>query len=161
MHILDSLIAKYLIFISIVAVAYFFWHLPNDQKKRFVIEAAVGGVLAIVLAKIGSKFFYDTRPFVAGHFTPYFTHGNDNGFPSDHTLLASFLGFLLLKYNKRWGYVLLIFAAVIGLSRILAGVHHLADIVGSFVFAGIAMAIVYAAGKMLQKKEAQKKADGQ
>jgi undecaprenyl-diphosphatase len=146
MHTIDTLIAKYLIFFCALGVLYFFFTLPTNLKKRFLIEAVIGGILALVIAKIGSKLFYNPRPFIAGHFTPYFTHANDNGFPSDHTLLSSFMGYLLLKYNKKWGYTLLGLAAVIGLSRVVAGVHHLIDIVGSFVCAGLAMGIVYLIG---------------
>lgn len=148
MHTIDTLIAKYLIFICGLVVVYFFFKLPTmSLKKRFVIEAVIGGILALILAKIGSKLFNNPRPFVVGHFTPYFTHANDNGFPSDHTLLSSFMGYLVLKYNKKWGYALLGAAAVIGLSRVVAGVHHLIDIIGSFILAGIAMALVYFIGR--------------
>lgn len=154
MHTIDKLIAKYLIFICVILVLYVFWRLPDDRRKRFAFEAIAGGILALALAKIGGKFFYDTRPFVAGHFTPYFPHGNDNGFPSDHTLLSAFLGFLVLKYDKRWGYILLTLAAIIGLSRVVAGVHHFVDILGSFAFAGLAVALVTLAEKKLLKRNA-------
>lgn len=151
MHTLDTFIAKYFIGIAILAAGYFFLKLPKDQKKRFVIEAVIGGVIAMVLAKVGSKLFYNPRPFVVGHFMPYFSHGNDNGFPSDHTLLSSFLGFLVLRYNKKWGYALLILAAVIGLSRVIAGVHHIVDILGSFLFAGAGMLVAYHATRRAVK----------
>ena len=62
-------------------------------------------------------------------------------------------GFLVLHYNKKWGYALLVLAAVIGLSRIIAGVHHLLDIVGSFVFAGSGMAVAYYFGKRVLRAQ--------
>lgn len=148
MHAIDTLIAKYLIFFCALAVVYFFFKLPTmSLKKRFLIEALIGGILALALAKISSKLFYNPRPFIVGHFRPYFSHANDNGFPSDHTLLSSFMGYLILKYNKQWGYALLAAAAIIGLSRIIAGVHHVIDVIGSFVLAGLAMATVYFVGR--------------
>jgi undecaprenyl-diphosphatase len=143
MHTLDTLLAKYLIGISFLIACYVFYRLPNTFKKAFLIDAIVGGALTLILAKIGSKLFYDPRPFIVGHITPYFSHANDNGFPSDHTLLASFLGFLVLQYTKKWGYVLLILAAIIGLARVVAKVHHLIDIIGAFASAGIAILIIY------------------
>lgn len=136
MHELVILIAKYLIGLSVLIVAAFFFTLSNPKKKRFMVQAVIGAVIAVVLAKIGSKLYNNPRPFVVGHFTPYFSHGNDNGFPSDHTLLSSFLGFLVLFYNRKVGVVLLLFAALIGLARMKAGVHHGVDILGAFVFAG-------------------------
>ncbi len=139
MHEIVILIAKYLIVASVALAAYCFWKTPAASKKRFLAEAIVGAIFALVLAKVGGKLFHNPRPFVVGHFTPYFAHGADNGFPSDHTLLTSFLGFLVLRYNKMYGYVLLAFAALVGLARIIAGVHHLIDIVGAFACAALGL----------------------
>lgn len=154
MEALVTFVAQYLIFVSVAVVIVFFFKLPKETKKQFIIEAVVGGALALILAKIGSALINDPRPFVVGHFTPYFPHGDDNGFPSDHTLLTSFLGYLVLRYDRRWGIALLVLAALIGLSRVIAGVHHLTDIIGSFVLAGIAMAIVYFVEKQIKKSKA-------
>lgn len=153
MRALDIFIAQYLIFFSILATFYFFLRLPKKHKKRFLIEALIGGVIAFILAKIGSQLFNDPRPFITDHVAPYFAHANDNGFPSDHTLLSSFLGFLVLRYNKKWGYALLLAAAAIGLARVFAGVHHIADIIGSFAFAGLGVAAAYFIATWLLKNK--------
>jgi membrane-associated phospholipid phosphatase len=42
----------------------------------------------------------------------------------------------------------LVIAALIGLARVVAGVHHLIDIIGSFVFAGIGVLV---AGVVVEK----------
>lgn len=135
MHELVIIVAKYFIVLSVLGAVAVWLKLPRPDKKQFIVVALLGAVLSLVLAKIGSKLFYDPRPFVAGHFAPYFTHANDNGFPSDHTLFASFLAFVSWKYNRAAGAALLAVAILVGLSRCIAGVHHLADILGSIVFA--------------------------
>jgi undecaprenyl-diphosphatase len=136
------IIAKYFIVISVL-VSFVFWlKLVNREKKEFIILAILAGILALVLAKLSGKLFYDTRPFVAGHFTPYFSHGADNGFPSDHTLLTSLLAFVVMKYDRRVGYALLVIAVLVGLARVIAGVHHLVDIAGSIVIAGVSVLVV-------------------
>src|SRR5690348_13209583 len=104
-----KLVAKYAIVVPVIAAAYVF--------IRFT----------------GRRLINDPRPFVAGHFTPLLPHGNDNGFPSDHTLLASFLGFAILRYRRGLGAAMLFVAACIGIARIAAGIHHLEDIIGSFI----------------------------
>lgn len=144
-------IAQYAIFLSFGITAYIFAVLPVRLKKNFLGEAVIGGVLAILVAIIGSRLYYDPRPFVVGHFTPYFPHTNDNGFPSDHTLLASFLGFMVLRYKKGWGSLLLILALIIGLARVIAGVHHLADIAGAFACTGISILAIALASRYLKK----------
>lgn len=142
MHTLVILIAKYLIVVPVVVAGVVFLLQPRAEKKRFVFEAFLGAALAVLLAKIGSHLFYNPRPFVVGHFTPYFAHGSDNGFPSDHTLFSSYLAFLVWRYNRTAGMVLLAVAVAIGLSRVVAGVHHLIDIIGAigFAFVGVWLA---------------------
>ncbi|HEX7368530.1 MAG TPA: phosphatase PAP2 family protein [Candidatus Saccharimonadales bacterium] len=135
MHGIVTFIAKYFIVLSVLGAFIVWLRLDKKQKIRFIAVAIGAGIIALILAKLGGHFYYDTRPFVAGHFTPYFSHGADNGFPSDHTLLASFLAFISWKYSRKAGIALLILAIIIGLSRVVAGVHHLTDIIGSIVFA--------------------------
>lgn len=141
MHELVILLAEYLIVVSVLLVAGYWLYLPKTTKKRFVLVALVGAALALLLAKLGSALYYNPRPFVVGHYTPFFTHANDNGFPSDHTLLAAFLGFLVLRYSRRLGALLLFLAVLIGTSRVIAGVHHPIDVVGSIVFAAIGLTL--------------------
>ena len=142
MHGIITFIAKDFIVLSILVPLVVWWQLDNTQKKHFALVLIGGAIASFVLAKIGSHFFFDTRPFIAGHFKPYFGHGNDNGFPSDHTLLAAVMAFTTWQFNKQAGIGLTIVAILIGLSRVIAGVHHLLDIIGSLIFAAIGITIV-------------------
>lgn len=137
MHGIVVFVAKYFIVLSALVALWIFVTLPRKQKKEFILVGVGGAVIALVLAKVGNHLYYDPRPFVEGHFTPYFGHGNDNGFPSDHTLLAGWLAFLGLRYSKKLGWLLIALALLVGLARVKAGVHHLLDILGSLVFSGI------------------------
>lgn len=67
----------------------YFLKLEGSTRKKFIIIALSVGVLAVLIAKIGSWLYYNPRPFVVGDFPSYFYHPNNNGFPSDHTLFAS------------------------------------------------------------------------
>lgn len=143
MHTLDTFIAQYFILFALLLAAYAWWRLPRELKKSYAILAVAAGLLSLVLAKIGSHLYYDPRPFVSDHVTPYFGHSTDNGFPSDHTLLAAFLAFFTLGYNRKIGGILLGVTVLIGGARVIAGVHHTVDVVGSCVIAGIAVSIAY------------------
>lgn len=156
MHEIVIIIAKYFIIFPVLLAFYTWLKLSKDKKIEFLIFGIAAGILALVLAKIGSHMFYNPRPFVVGHFTPYFSHGNDNGFPSDHTLLGSMLAFATLRYNRRNGFVALGVAVVIGLSRIVAGVHHSIDIAGAIVFSAIAVGVVQLAFQWRAKKQSLK-----
>lgn len=144
MHELVTIIAKYFVIIPVILAFYVWLKLAHRQKIEFLALGFGSAIVAIVLAKLGSHLFYDPRPFVSGHFIPFFAHGNDNGFPSDHTLLGSLIACATLVYNRRLGAIALAFAVLVGLARVIAGVHHLLDIVGSVVISALAVALVNA-----------------
>lgn len=112
-------------------------HLTTSQEKRFI------------------KSLCHLRPAER----PLIAHGNDNGFPSDHTLLSSLLGFAILPFAPVAGLVTLLVALLIGTARVLAFVHHPIDIIASFVFAGVAVLIAYYSVKLYFAKRKTKKSD--
>ena len=146
---MDTLIifgAKYLIVLSILVAMSVVWIVPQKDRVRFTMLLVLSLPIAYILAKIGGHLYMNDRPFVVGHFTPLVEHGVDNGFPSDHTLLASALAAVVTVIRPRIGAILWIFAIVIGVCRVLAGVHHAIDIIGAMVIAVVA---VYATYKLL------------
>lgn len=152
MRTLDIFIAKYFILLALLLAAYAWWRLPRELKKPFAVLAVASGLLTLFLAKVGSHLYYDPRPFVSGHVTPYFGHSTDNGFPSDHTLLAAFLAFFTLGYNRKIGWILAGLTVLVGGARVIAGVHHVVDIIGSCVIAGIAVGLAYVVRSKLSNR---------
>jgi undecaprenyl-diphosphatase len=141
------LTAKYLYLVSIVMAGVYFFQAKSEEKKRLGLLAIVTLPLALILGKLSSHFISDPRPFVVLHVTPLIAHAADNGFPSDHTLLTMTIAAIIFVFNKKWGVVLGIIALLVGVSRILALVHHPLDIAGSTIIA-IAAAFV---GVFIQK----------
>ncbi|MBW4078688.1 MAG: phosphatase PAP2 family protein [Acidobacteria bacterium] len=142
---MDSLIvfvAKYFLYISIVIVGVYWLRASTNDKFSLAWKLVGGGLLALAMARVGAHFYYDTRPFVAHHIKPLFPHAADNGFPSDHALLTSFLGFSMIAYSRRVAAALLVNAVLVGWARVAAHVHSPIDIIGSFVFAGVSAAII-------------------
>lgn len=131
-------VAKYLLYLSVLIVGIHWLIASKRDKIDLFAHYLVGGLIALVLAKIGAHFYYDTRPFVSHHIKPLMPHAADNGFPSDHALLSSFLGFTMLAYSRRLGYGLLVLAVLIGAARVAAHIHSPIDIVGSLVFGAVA-----------------------
>lgn len=135
-------IARYSITFSLLATGYLLLKQSKFKQKEMIILLICGGFLSLIFAKVGAHFYFQARPFIGDNVKPLFIASHVNGFPSDHTLLASFLGFAAFRYSKKYGVALLILAALIGWARVAAGVHHLLDIVGAFVFTGLAYLIV-------------------
>ncbi len=142
MHSTIIFVGKYFIFFSILVTGLFWLRLSMKEKLDLGLRLIIGGLLAEVLAVIAGHLYYDTRPFVTEHVTPLIAHAADNGFPSDHALLASFLGFTVLRFSKRTGTALLVIAVLIGWARVAAHIHHPLDIVGSFVIAAVSTLLV-------------------
>ena len=64
------------------------------------------------------------------------------GFPSSHAAFYSAIAVTLLFMNRQVGYVAIFFAVVIGVARILAGVHSPLDILGGFILGILISSIV-------------------
>lgn len=144
MHGLVSFVANYGLIIPIVGLLAALLTLDsNSVKKRFLLELLGGALIVFLLARLGSWLYYNPRPFVVGHFTPYFPHPNNNGFPSDHTLFVSYIAFFVLSYKRKLGVALVLVALAIGLARVVAGVHHLVDILGAITISGLAVAVLH------------------
>jgi undecaprenyl-diphosphatase len=144
-------VAKYFIFLSMLVAAIYWLRVPTKEKIALGWRVVVGGAIAEGLAQVAGHLYYDTRPFVSAHIVPLIAHAPDNGFPSDHALLASFLGFVVLLYSRRTGLVLLLIAVLIGWARVLAHIHHPIDIIGSFVFAALAVGLVQLGARLAKR----------
>jgi undecaprenyl-diphosphatase len=126
-------------FILSFAVAFVVWlGLPRRQRWQLLVAGVTGAVVCLVLIRVGGTLFYDTRPFVSQHVTPLFPHGDDNGFPSDHTAVTMFVALCVMFVSWRWGIVLAALSLLAGAARVMAHVHSPVDIAGAVVIAALA-----------------------
>lgn len=135
--------AKYLFVLIILTALVYFFTLPKNKKRDFLLFSLIALPTIYIVAKISSLFFYDPRPFVSENIVPLLPHIADNGFPSDHTLISATIAMIVFFYNKKIGALLLIIATIVGISRVLAGVHHPIDIIASFFIAIIVSSLIY------------------
>ena len=139
MQLLIIVVAKYLIALPIALIVWCLWTLRGGKRRELVLLSAVSLPLSYIVGFIAGHLYYSPRPFVVTHTAPLFAHAADNGFPSDHMLLAATLAMLGWSVNWRFGALLWLLALAIGFARVAAGVHHTLDLVGS---AAIAIAVV-------------------
>lgn len=137
MNELIKIVAEYVLVVSVLGIGLLLYRVAPRLRKAIILQLLIGGIITLLLAKIGSYLYNDPRPFVQGNFVPLFGHSTDNGFPSDHTLLSGLLAFTALYYSRKIGIGLLLIAIAIGGARMAAGVHHLSDIVGALIFAAL------------------------
>ena len=120
-----------------IAIAGFVYIVQSPRRQKMGLFAVVTLPVAYVVAKIVGWLWYDPRPFVESGIAPLVAHAADNGFPSDHTLLAATIASIVFVYNRPLGLVLWGLALVVGAARVFAGVHHTVDIIASAVIAAL------------------------
>jgi membrane-associated phospholipid phosphatase len=97
----------------------------------------VGG-FAWVIASIVKVSTRVPRPFEAiPSFDPLFRYGSLDSFPSGHATFFGALAVYTFLLHPRAGAWFLFGAFLIGISRMLAGVHYPVDIVVGFIIGGI------------------------
>ncbi len=143
MNLLIIFCAKYLIVIPPVFILALLFAL-RGKKRRFMFMVSAGSlVLAYGLALVAGHLYYNPRPFVVGDFTPLVAHAANNGFPSDHMLLAATLAMLGWVVSRRIGVLLWVVALLVGFGRVASGVHHVLDVAASAGIAIVAVLVVH------------------
>ena len=81
--------------------------------------------VTVIRALINAK-----RPYEVYDYTPA-VHKDTKGksFPSRHTVCAFIIAMAFLYVNFRVGVIMLVIAAIIGVTRVLAGVHFIRDVI--------------------------------
>ncbi len=145
--------AKYLIFIAGILAAAFLairlWQQPRLSILYWVLAAGMVLVLCFALALLGGALYKDPRPFTTSHIAPLVPHAANNGFPSDHALLAAALVALVALVDILWTLPFVLLAVLIDWARVGAGIHHVIDVVGSSVLVAIAAVIAVAVARLL------------
>jgi membrane-associated phospholipid phosphatase len=140
---LISWIAQYLLWVMVVGFALV-WVFAESRrgKLEFAAQAAAGLVFALAFLYIAKSVHHDPRPFVENpHIKPLFSHGRDDGFPSDHSIAAGLIATLVLVRHRLIGLAFSAAAIAIAWARVAAHVHHLQDVVAGLILGALAAAL--------------------
>jgi undecaprenyl-diphosphatase len=103
------------------------------QKWKEIAAAFFSGIFAWALANLLKYLFYTARPVeILSNVSPLFSK-TGYAFPSGHATFFMALAVAIFFSHKKAGYVFMFFALLIGVARIIAGVHFPVDILGGFV----------------------------
>lgn len=155
MHSVIRVVGQYFFLISVAIVALYWLRSRRDVKVSLGWRLVAGGAVALALDDVAGRLYYDPRPFVTHHLVPIIPHAADNGFPSDHALLTAFLAFTMLLYSRRLALVLFLNALLVSWARVAAHIHNPRDIVGGFVLAAIAVAIVDVVTRLWRRRRSR------
>ncbi len=123
--------------------------LRNFKKNiHTIIEICISGFLArIVIAEAIRFFFYPDRPFVNFNVNQLLHHSASGSFPSGHAIFFFAVSMSIFLWDKKIGVVGLSISLLIGLSRVLGGIHWPSDIL---VGAGLGMITAVIVNKIIK-----------
>ena len=140
--------AKYL---GPLLILWVIWLLFKHQERFYNYSFAILATLlsrGLIVETI--RFFYlRPRPFVVLEFVPLISHDPASSFPSGHAALYFALAGSMWLVNKKYGWWFLSAATLIGLARIVVGVHWPTDIIAG---AAIGLLSVCAVHYLLPRK---------
>lgn len=138
-------LALLVFFVSEVAVFFFpllllyLWGRPELPSKHYgskkaVVIALVSLVLTLAIKSVIEYVFYRSRPFISHPDLFVTSLPSDGSFPSGHTMFAFSIAMsMYLSGYKKLGWWSLGLAALVGLSRVFAGVHYPLDIIAGAI----------------------------
>lgn len=129
---------------QLVMLLYFiFLFLLIQTKNSFLVQSIVVPFITLVIITIIRKMVNRKRPFEVFPIVSAISHNKGNSFPSRHTASAFIIAVTILHYHLLWGIFFLVIAFIIGISRVMLGLHFPLDvlagavislIIGYFVF---------------------------
>lgn len=118
------------ILIAVFIALIFFSQYSKREKWEIVLVAGLAGIIARFGVAEAIRFFFPReRPYEALHLSPLFTD-TASSFPSGHATFFFAMATAIYLYNKKWGLWFFAAAALITVSRVIAGVHYPSDIIG-------------------------------
>lgn len=105
----------------------------GQRIVQILFNIFVPVVIALVYSQILKHLFAAPRPdLVIGGLDTLLKHGGMDSFPSGHATIYSALAVSMFFYKKQFGFIFGVFALLIGVARVLSGVHWPIDIIGGF-----------------------------
>lgn len=128
-------IGQYLAYWLVVGL-FVFLIFGKDKKKEFkmLILAAFSIFLSrIVITEIIRYFYFVSRPFVNNNVYQLIFNETSGSFPSGHATFFFALAMAVFFFHKKWSILFFAGAILIGVARIIAGVHWPIDILGGTI----------------------------
>lgn len=116
--------------------AYFEERRKEYQKRKYALATiAFSSISAWTISLILKLIIGSSRPFVIfPDVRTLIEYGWNDSFPSGHAMFFSALATSLLFSYKKIGFLYMFFALLIGLARVIAGIHFPVDVIFGWIF---------------------------
>jgi undecaprenyl-diphosphatase len=113
------------------------------RNQRTVLSAIASMFLGNIVVKLMNLLYYRFRPFAFDDVTVLFYYPSDSSFPSNATFVGFSIAAALWLYNRTIGSLACMLALLLGVSRVIGGVHFPSDVVGgALIGIGVAYIVV-------------------
>ncbi len=157
-HLIVKIISSYFVIVAALLISAYFVIRDKQNWKRYLLAILLPFIVGILIKLV----YHRLRPYDALNFVP-FAKDFWWSFPSFHTILAFAIALNIgILYGKRFA-LFVVFALIVGLSRLLLDVHYLSDIIAGMFLAYLFFVIVHYgkkdknAGKTGKGRERQNK----
>lgn len=135
-------IAEYTVYVLALS-ALIYWFTRKNRNRLMIVCAGFTFLLAEALGKLAGTFHYNAQPFAElSDVNQLVVKAVNNSFPSDHTILFFSFCMTYWLFRKKAGFVWMLLAICVGISRMWVGVHYPADvIVGALISIGTALSV--------------------
>lgn len=121
-------LAEYMVYILAVSMMIY-WITRSVQNRMMVLQGGISFIIAEILGKTAGLLYYHNQPFaVLPEVNQLIEHEIDNSFPSDHTILFFSICMSYWLFRKKSGWLWLVLACCVAVSRVWVGVHYPVDI---------------------------------
>lgn len=131
--------------ILLFGLIYFLFSHEHKRKGFHNVIVVLGVALSAWAVSWMIKHIYPyPRPFVVlDNVTKLINHGRMDSFPSGHATFFSAIATVLYFYHKKIAVLYGVGALMIGISRVMAGIHWPADIIAGYIIGGVVAVFGY------------------
>jgi membrane-associated phospholipid phosphatase len=122
------------------------------QKWKEIVLVFFSGIFAWVLAHVIKGIVQTPRPYLVLENIFPLLDKTDFSFPSGHATFFMALATAIFLSHKKAGYIFGFFALLIGLARIITGVHFPVDILGGYLLGATIACLVRLVYDRVNKK---------
>ncbi len=119
-------------------VIFLFYHEHKEIGFHNVVVVLGAIFIAWGVSWVIKHVYPSPRPFIAlENVTKLIDHGGMDSFPSGHATFFSAMATILYFYHKKIALFYALGAVLIGLSRVVAGIHWPLDILVGYILGGV------------------------
>ena len=143
-------------YVLIAGLLLFFYFSPYSRREKFhIFWTIIISFLAarLVITPIIRFLYYHPYSFTLSQLRLLISEENDWPFPNGHSAFLFAIATTIYLYNKKWGIVCFIAVILLNISRIVAGVHALSDMLGGMIIGIVTAYIIFLFATKRKAKE--------